>query len=109
MARSVSAPARYEVSPVRKFEDGTLAGWSAVLSLELRLIARRLRFFEPHTGEELPNSAEAEDNRNAAGGRRREAAARRVAETRLQEEVAARKAAEARVAELDALLHREKK
>ena len=36
---------RYEVLPVRKFEDGTLAGWSAVLSLELRLIARRLRFF----------------------------------------------------------------
>ena len=127
---------RYEVLPVRKFEDGTLAGWSAVLGLELRLVARGMRFFEPHTGEELLDYSEVQDKLKAdeekrkaaealaeqeAEARRREAAARLAAarqavEARIQREVegrrqeaAARRAAEARVAELEALLHREKK
>ena len=118
---------RYEALPARKFEHGTLAAWSAVLGLELRLVERGLRFYDPRTCEELPDLAEADDKRKAAEaraeqeaelrrratatwreneGRRREGAARQAAETRLQEEVAARQAVEARVAELEALLRR---
>ena len=80
------------------------------------------------TGEDLRNLAEAEDGRREAearveqeaAARRREAAARQVAEsrvhqeaaarqaaeTRAHQEAAARQAAEARLAELEALLRR---
>ena len=101
---------------------------SEVLGLELRLAGRRLMFYDPQTGEELRNLAEAEDGRREAEARveqeavarRREAAARQAAETRVQQEAAARQAAEtrahqeaaarqaaeARLAELEALLRR---
>ena len=112
---------RYEALPERELGDGKLALWSEVLGLELRLVERGLRFYDPRSGEELPDLTGTEDKRKeaearaaleAAGrrreaeGRRREAAARQVAEARVQEEVAARQAAEARLAELEALLHR---
>ena len=66
-----------------------------MLGLELRLTERGLRFHDPQTGQDLPNLAETDD-------------ARRASETRLAQEAAARAAAEARVAELEALLRRER-
>ena len=71
----------YRQLPGRELADGTLALASAVLGLELRLTERGLRFYDPQTGRELPNLAETD---------------------------AARQAAEARVAELEALLRRER-
>ena len=71
----------YRRLPGRELADGTLALASAVLGLELRLTERGLRFYDPQTGQELPNLAETD---------------------------AARQAAEARVAELEALLRRER-
>ena len=101
---------------------------SEVLGLELRLAGRRLRFYDPQTGEELPDLAEAHEQRREAearveqeaAARRREAAARQAAETRAHQEAAARQAAEtrphqeaaarqaaeARLAELEASLRR---
>ena len=86
----------------RELADGTLALASGVLGLELRLSERGLRFHDPETGQDLPNLAETDD------ARQRESQARRAAETRLAQEAAARAAAEARVAELEALLRRER-
>ena len=99
-------------APHRRVCD--LVVWSEVLGLELRVVERGLRFYDPRTGEELPDLTGTEDKRKEAearakleaAGRRREAAARQVAEARVQKEVAARQAAEARLAELEALLHR---
>ena len=111
----------YERLPERELSDGTLALRSEVLGLELRLAGRRLRFHDPKSGEDLPDLAEtdeqrqeAEDRRREAearveqeaAARRREAAARQAAEARVQQEAAARQAAEARLAELEALLSR---
>ena len=118
----------YERLPEREMADGTLALRSEVLGLELRLAGRRLRFHDPQSGEDLPDLAEtdeqrqeaedrrqeAEDRRREAearveqeaAARRREAAARQAAEARVQQEAAARQAAEARLAELEALLSR---
>ena len=78
---------KYESLPKRELGDGTLALRSEVLGLELRVAARRLRFHDPRTGEDLPDLAETE--------------------AQLQQERAARQAAEARLAELEALLRRQ--
>ena len=86
------------------------------------MAGRRLRFHDPQSGEDLPDLAEtgdrlieAEDQRREAearveqeaAARRREAAARQAAETRVQQEVAARQAAEARLAELERAVQRQ--
>ena len=91
--------------------DGKLAARSEVLGLELRVAGRRLRFYDPQTGKELPDLAETDEQRREAESRaEREAVARQAAETRVQQEAAAeaaaRQAAEARLAELEALLRR---
>ena len=118
----------YERLPEREMADGTLALRSEVLGLELRLAGRRLRFHDPKSGEDLPDLAETEEQRQEAedrrreaedrrreaetrveqeaAARRREAAARQAAEARVHQEAAARQAAEARLAELEALLSR---
>ena len=125
----------YEPLPRWEMADGTLAAWSEVLGLELRVAGRRLRFYDPRTGKELPDLAETDEQRREAesraereaaarqaaetrvqqeaAARRQEAAARQAAETRVQQEAAARRreaaarqAAEARLAELEALLRR---
>ena len=83
----------YEPLPRWELADGRLAARSEVLGLELRVAGRRLRFYDPRTGEELRDLAEAEDGR-------------REAEARVEQEAAARQAAEARLAELEALLRR---
>ena len=98
---------RYEALPERELGDGKLALWSEVLGLELRVVERGLRFYDPRSGEELPDLTGTEDKRKEAEarakleaeGRRQEAEGRQAAEARAQ-------AAEARVAELEALLHR---
>ena len=97
----------YRRLPGRELADGTLALWSEVLGLELRLqvAGRRLRFHDPQTGKDLPDLQETDDQRQKAeDGRRQEAAARQEAEVRAEREAAARQAAEARIAELEALL-----
>ncbi len=125
----------YEPLSGWRLADGTLAARSEVLGLELRVAGRRLRFYDPQTGKELPDLAETDEQRREAESRaeqeavarRREAAARQAAETRVQQEAAARQAAEtraqreaaarrreaaarqaaeARLAELEALLRR---
>ena len=92
----------YRRLPDRELADGTLALWSEVLGLELRLqlAERRLRFHDPQTGKDLPDLKETDDQRREAeDGREQEAAARRAAETRAQQEAAARREAETRVRE----------
>ncbi len=96
----------YEPLPRRELADGTLAARSEVLGLELRVAGRRLRFYDPQTGKELPDLAETDEQRREAesraeqeaaarrreaAARRREAAARQAAETRVQQEAAARR------------------
>ena len=99
----------YRRLPGRELADGTLALASAVLGLELRLTERGLRFHDPETGQDLPNLAETEEARQRESqARERESQARQAAETRLAREAEARAAAEARVAELEALLRRER-
>ena len=85
----------YRRLPAVELADGALSLASAVLGLELRLTKRELRFHDPQTGQELPDLDETDD-------------ARQAAEERLDREAAARKVAEARVAELEALLRRER-
>ncbi len=92
----------YRPLPDRELTDGTLALWSAVLGLELRLqlAERRLRFHDPKTGKDLPDFKETDNQRQEAeDGREQEAAARRAAEARAQQEAAARRQAETRVRE----------
>ena len=106
----------YRRLPERELADGTLALASAVLGLELRLTERGLRFYDPQTRQELPDLEETDAARQAAelrlaqeaAARRQEAAARRQEAAARRQEAAARAAAEARVAELEALLRRER-
>ena len=96
--------------PVRILPDGGY--WSEVLGLELVVHGDGFRFFDPETGDILPDQIELEGRRQREAVARdaaeraleEEAAARGAAEQALEEEVAARQAAEARVAELEKLL-----
>ena len=82
----------YEPLPGWGLADGTLAARSEVLGLELRVAGRRLRFYDPRTGKELPDLAETDEQRREAESRaEREAVARQAAETRVQQEAAARR------------------
>ncbi len=106
----------YRRLPGRELADGTLALASGVLGLELRVTARGLRFHDPDTGQDLPNLAETDEARQAAetrlaqevAARQQEAAAHQQEAAAHQQEAAAHAAAQARVAELEALLRRER-
>ena len=97
----------YRGLPERELADGTLALASGVPGLELRLTERGLRFHDPETGQDLPNLAETDEARQRER-QARERQGRQAAEARLAQEAAARAAAEAQVAELEALLRRER-
>ena len=83
----------YEPIPVETGSDGIIRGHSAALQLELHWHQGRLRFWNPATGEYLPDLTETKAQRDAA-------------QRRADEEQAARLAAEARIRELEAELNR---
>ena len=89
---------RYAGLPLRTLPDGSLAGRSEVLGLDLAVVDGRLRFHDPVTGLDLPASEELEV-RNLDLERRKASLERRV-----EQEMEARRAAEVRIAELEARL-----
>ena len=93
-------------------EDGTLAMYSRVLGLELRIVEEELRFHDREADENVLTLTESNEARRQAEAARWQAeAARRQAEVACRQaevarhrEARQRRAAEARVAELEALL-----
>ena len=77
----------YEPITVASGTDGVIRGYSAALGLELHWDDGRLRFWDPNTGEYLPELTEAKAQRDAAIDQR-DAAMERV---RLLEEELARR------------------
>ena len=97
----------YEELAETRLRDGTLAMYSAVLRLEVRIEEGELRFHDPETGESISTFTEERQRRQQERqARQRAEAALHAAEARLEREVAARQAAAAQVAELQALLAR---
>ena len=79
----------YQTLPVAEDAAGGLRGYSPLLGLEFRVEGeRRLRVYDPETGERLRTLTESEDDRAA------ESAARQSAEVALAAEAIARRAAE---------------
>ena len=119
---------RYEPIPVEEGSDGVIRGYSEALQLELHWYRGWLRFWDPATGEYLPDLTEtkaqrdderaarlsaetrAEDERTARLSAEiraeDERAARLSAETRAEDERAARLSIEARLREMEAELNR---
>ena len=104
----------YERMAPGELEDGTLAMYSRVLELELRITGGELRFHDRERGQNVLTLTESNEARCRADRERQRAEAerqqaeaeRRRAEARSAQEAQARRAAEARVAELEALLNR---
>ena len=98
---------RYEPIPVETGADGIIRGYSSVLELELHWYESRLRFWNPATGEYLPDLTEAKAQREEAERQAEdERTARRQAERQAEDEHTARLQAEARISELEAELGR---
>ena len=89
---------RYEPIPVETGSDGIIRGYSEALQLELHWYHGLLRFWNPATGEYLPNLTETKAQLDDAERRAEDA------EIRAEDERAARLSAEARVRELEAKL-----
>ena len=71
----------YEPIPVEQTPDGIYRGYSAALGLELHWYHEQLRFWNPATGDYLPDLPGMEDERDEARDQRdAEAAGRRIAE-----------------------------
>ena len=70
---------RYQPIPIRVGIDGVWRGYCAVLDLELHWYEKRLRFWDPATGEYLPDLGEAKQQRDAAQAERDAAQAERDA------------------------------
>ena len=104
----------YEPIPVEVGSDGIIRGYSAALQLELHWYHGLLRFWDPSTGEYLPDLTEAKGQRDDAERRAEDAeiraederASRLSAEARAEDERATRLSAEARIRELEAELNR---
>jgi len=95
----------YEPMPTTVLPEGTLALYSHVLGLELRLVQGVLRFVDPTTGRPLLSHREAEQARQEAEQARQEAEqARQEAEEHARREAVARAEAEARLAAVEAQL-----
>ena len=93
---------RYEPIPVETDSDGIIRGYSEALRLELHWHHGLLRFWDPATGEYLPDLTETKARLDVAERRAEDA------EIRAEDERAARLSAEARIRELEAELnHRE--
>ena len=107
----------YEPQPVVKSLDGSVLLRSETLGLDFRVKGEERYFFDPTAGRRLPTWIELEPAlRSAERQAEQAAAARRAAETRAEaaetkagREAAARREAEARVAELEALLHQDRR
>ena len=93
----------YQTLPVAEDAAGGLRGYSPLLGLEFRVEGeRRLRVYDPETGERLRTLTESEDDRAAESaarqtaeiGRQTAELGQRVAESALMAEYAARQAAE---------------
>ena len=98
---------RYEPIQVDTGEDGIIRGYSPALALELHWHHSRLRFWNPVTGEYLPDLTEAKAQRDGAERQAEvERAARQASERRAEVERAARQAAEEQVRQLEAELNR---
>ena len=91
---------QYEPLPLTTGEDGIIRGYSAALGLELHWSDGWLRFWDPASGEYLPELTEAKAQRDAAIAQRDAAAAQRDAAA------AQRDAAQERVRQLEAELRR---
>lgn len=98
----------------RELVDGTLAMYSRVLGLELRITGGELRFRDREREQNVLTLTESNEARRRAEqawqqaeqARQQAEAERHRAEARSTQEAQARRAAEARVAELEALLNR---
>ena len=87
--------------------DGKYIGVSDVLGLEFHANAEWFRFFDPVSGEYLPDSDERKRAQEEAEARtEQERAAREAAEARTEQERAAREEAEARLTAMEAELQR---
>ena len=77
----LTAEGVYEPIRVERTPEGLYRGYSTVLDLELRWVASRLRFWNPNTGDYVPDIADNRVGREAeAAGRRAAEAAQRAAE-----------------------------
>ena len=92
---------RYEPIPVVTGADGIIRGYSAVLELELHWYDGRLRFWDPATGEYLPDLTETKAQRDGAE-RRAEASERRAEDERSARQDAERRAEDEQSARQDA-------
>ena len=63
---------QYEPLPIEELTDGSLQGYSAILSLNLRWTEGQLGWYDPNTGEHIPTLDDAEARANAAEARVRE-------------------------------------
>ena len=97
-----------EYRPIEMREvDGKYVGVSDVLGLEFHANAEWFRFFNPISGEYLPDSDERKRAQEAAEARaEQDRAAREAAEARAEHDRAAREEAEARLATMEAELRR---
>ena len=106
---------RYEPMLVETGADGIIRGYSSVLELELHWHESRLRFWNPATGEYLPDltesnaqrdgaerRAEASERRAEASERRAEASERRAEASERRAEVSEHRAEDERSARQDA-------
>ena len=63
---------QYEPLPIEALTDGSLQGYSTILSLNLRWTEGQLGWYDPNTGEHIPTLDDAEARANAAEARVRE-------------------------------------
>ena len=106
---------RYAGLALGALPDGSLAGRSEVLGLDLAVVDGRLRLHDPVSGCHLPTSEElkaralqeAKARGTAEARAHREARARETAEARAHREARARETAEARAHRAEARAHRE--
>ena len=97
--------AAYEPLPVVEYLDGTVMLRSETLGLDFHVRGEEMWFFDPETGESLPNALDLDSARRTAEARATAAESRAKEDrSRAVTERSRADAAEARIAELEALL-----